>query len=91
MTVWVTSFASLFAILLILIFMKEKPSDVGVLPYGATEPLELSPSDRIPPFSSALEGLRIGMCSREFLLLAGSFFICGLSTNGLIGTHLIRT
>ena len=27
--------------------------------------------------------------SRDFWLLAGSFFICGLSTNGLIGTHLI--
>ncbi|MGZ3667288.1 MAG: MFS transporter, partial [Ktedonobacterales bacterium] len=27
--------------------------------------------------------------SRTFWLLAGSFFICGASTNGLIGTHLI--
>ena len=27
--------------------------------------------------------------SRAFWLLAGSFFICGASTNGLIGTHLI--
>src|SRR5207247_11334543 len=26
---------------------------------------------------------------RDFWLLAGSFFICGASTNGLIGTHLI--
>ena len=29
------------------------------------------------------------MRSRDFWLLAGSFFICGASTNGLIGTHLI--
>jgi predicted MFS family arabinose efflux permease len=27
--------------------------------------------------------------SRDFWLLGGSFFICGASTNGLIGTHLI--
>src|SRR5437588_278177 len=27
--------------------------------------------------------------SRDFWLLAGSFFICGASTTGLIGTHLI--
>jgi predicted MFS family arabinose efflux permease len=27
--------------------------------------------------------------SREFWILAGTFFICGASTNGLIGTHLI--
>jgi predicted MFS family arabinose efflux permease len=26
---------------------------------------------------------------RDFWLLAGTFFICGASTNGLIGTHLI--
>ncbi|MEJ1977473.1 MAG: MFS transporter [Acetobacteraceae bacterium] len=29
------------------------------------------------------------MRSRDFWLLSGSFFICGASTNGLIGTHLI--
>jgi predicted MFS family arabinose efflux permease len=33
--------------------------------------------------------LRQGARSRDFWLLAGSFFICGASTNGLIGTHLI--
>ncbi len=27
--------------------------------------------------------------SRDFWLLFGSFFVCGLSTNGLIGTHLV--
>src|SRR5262249_45164407 len=27
--------------------------------------------------------------SRDFWLLAGTFFVCGASTNGLIGTHLI--
>ena len=33
----------------------------------------------------------LGRCSRsrDFWLLFGSFFVCGLSTNGLIGTHLI--
>jgi predicted MFS family arabinose efflux permease len=38
---------------------------------------------------NAFRGLRIGVRSRDFWLLAGSFFICGASTNGLIGTHLI--
>jgi len=33
--------------------------------------------------------LRLGLRSGDFWLLAGSFFICGASTNGLIGTHLI--
>jgi predicted MFS family arabinose efflux permease len=38
---------------------------------------------------AALETLGEGVRSRDFWLLAGTFFICGLSTNGLIGTHLI--
>ena len=29
------------------------------------------------------------MRSLDFWLLSGSFFICGFSTNGLVGTHLI--
>ena len=33
--------------------------------------------------------MRDAMRTRDFWLLAGSFFICGASTNGLIGTHLI--
>jgi predicted MFS family arabinose efflux permease len=41
------------------------------------------------PATRALTALRDGLRSRDFWLLAGSFFICGASTNGLIGTHLI--
>ncbi|HXE97286.1 MAG TPA: MFS transporter [Dongiaceae bacterium] len=33
--------------------------------------------------------MKRGLKSRDFWLLSGSFFICGASTNGLIGTHLI--
>jgi MFS family permease len=89
MTVWTTSLASLIVVILVLIFMREKPIDVGALPYGATEMDQPSPILLGNPFTSAIEGLRKGMRSREFWLLAGSFFVCGLSTNGLIGTHLI--
>ncbi|MEA2667373.1 MAG: hypothetical protein QOJ33_307, partial [Chloroflexota bacterium] len=41
------------------------------------------------PIRNAFRGLGLGVRSRDFWLLAGSFFICGASTNGLIGTHLI--
>ena len=37
----------------------------------------------------AFAALGKGFRSRDFWLLAGSFFVCGASTNGLIGTHLI--
>lgn len=33
--------------------------------------------------------LRFASGKPEFWLLAGTFFVCGASTNGLIGTHLI--
>lgn len=41
------------------------------------------------PFTLAFHSLIEGMQSKAFWLLAGSFFICGLSTSGLIGTHFI--
>jgi predicted MFS family arabinose efflux permease len=36
-----------------------------------------------------IEALRHAMGTPAFWVLAGTFFICGASTNGLIGTHLI--
>jgi predicted MFS family arabinose efflux permease len=36
-----------------------------------------------------LAALRFAVSSRAFWVLAGTFFVCGASTNGLIGTHLI--
>ena len=40
-------------------------------------------------FAEAVSALKTGLRSRDFWLLSGSFFICGASTNGLIGTHLV--
>ena len=73
---------------LIAIFLRNRPRDIGARAYGATE-------DDVPvattgsPIANAFRGLRLGVRSRDFWLLGGSFFICGASTNGLIGTHLI--
>jgi sugar phosphate permease len=68
--------------------MRDRPSDVGLEPYGATSP-EPAPPPAGNPFWGPLETLWRGMHSRDFWLLFMSFFICGASTNGLIGTHLI--
>ncbi|MBM7693852.1 putative MFS family arabinose efflux permease [Peribacillus deserti] len=75
--------------LLVAIFMKNDPKDAGVLPYGADESEEQIQSPAENPFKAVLGGLKTGIRSKDFWLLAGSFFVCGLSTNGLIGTHLI--
>jgi predicted MFS family arabinose efflux permease len=70
------------------LLMRDRPSDLGVAPYGgvAIEPALHSGQN---PALRALRALRTGLASRDFWLLGGSFFVCGASTNGLIGTHLI--
>jgi predicted MFS family arabinose efflux permease len=73
---------------IVAVFVRDRPQSLGLEPYGATEPVPVpEPSPR--PFRPAVDGLLLGMRSRAFWLLAATFFICGLSTNGLVGTHLI--
>jgi len=71
------------------LFMYERPSSAGVTPYGA-------PLDWVEPIQNkqnagrvAIDSLKQALKVRNFWYLAGSFFVCGLSTNGLIGTHFI--
>jgi predicted MFS family arabinose efflux permease len=86
----VVSIAALSVIPIIVLFMKEQPADVGLKRYGA-KPGEhdLPPTPPCDPVRSALRTLRTASSSIDFWLLAGTFFICGASTNGLIGIHLI--
>ena len=70
------------------LLMRDRPSDMGLLPVGATEPPP-PPKKAGNPVMAAIGALREGLGNRDFRLLAGTFFICGLSTNGLIGTHLV--
>ncbi|MBI3691123.1 MAG: MFS transporter, partial [Mycolicibacterium aromaticivorans] len=72
----------------VLLLMRNYPVDKGLLPYGATEAqaLQAVPASS---FRAAFDGLLIGARVPAFWLLAGSFAICGMTTNGLIGTHFI--
>jgi MFS family permease len=73
---------------LVLIFLREHPSDVGLPLYGATEVV----TPTMPAGGAArnaIDSLRFAARTRAFWLLAGGFAICGASTNGLIGTHFI--
>jgi MFS family permease len=78
---------------LVAFFMRDAPADHGLLPYGATGAAgaATTPASRAgaPGPSAAFAALRDGLASRDFRILAATFFICGASTNGLIGTHLI--
>lgn len=69
--------------------LNEKPRDIGHKPYGAPddwqEPEQLTGNAA----RNAITALKNGAKVRDFWLLFGTFFVCGLTTNGLIGTHLI--
>jgi len=80
--------AALIGVPLVTLFMRDRPADVGLRAYGATEADEPAPPLQ-NPVRATLGGLAMGVRNRNFWLLAVSFFICGASTNGLIGTHLI--
>jgi MFS family permease len=80
--------AAIGVVPLVVVFMRNYPQDKGLTPYGATaaaEPAVVPASS----FAAAFEGLRIGARVSAFWLLAASFAICGMTTNGLIGTHFI--
>ena len=58
---------------------------MGLKPYGARR----VDAGRGAPALSPIGALAVAARSRAFWVLAGTFFVCGASTNGLIGTHLI--
>jgi sugar phosphate permease len=74
---------------LVTLLMRDRPSDLGLMPYGETgEPKPAQPA-KGTPVMLAFGALREGARVRDFWLLAATYFVCGASTNGLIGTHLI--
>jgi predicted MFS family arabinose efflux permease len=70
------------------LLLPERPRSLGLTPYGHEGP-EAPPAAGGNPILTALRVLRRCSRSRDFWLLFASFFVCGLSTNGLIGTHLV--
>lgn len=67
----------------VLLLMRNRPEDLRLEPVGGRSAASVA---GIPERGTPLrEALR----TRDFWLLAFSFFICGYTTNGLIGTHLL--
>ncbi|MFD0683331.1 MFS transporter [Actinomadura fibrosa] len=80
--------AALAVVPLVVLVMRERPADVDLLPYGATV-AEPDPPRTGDAARTALRALSGAWRTKAFWLLAGGFFICGASTNGLVGTHFI--
>ncbi|MBF6195096.1 MFS transporter [Nocardia sp. CDC186] len=75
---------------LVLLFIRDYPSDLGVRAYGA-EP-DSTAGLRVPAAAGASRALTVlaAIARRPgFWLLAGGFAVCGASTNGLVGTHFV--
>ena len=86
--VLIVASAAALMIPVVLALLRERPADAGVTAYGGTADAPTSPSTANPA-RVALEALGDGLRSRDFWLLTLTFVICGASTNGLVGTHLI--
>ena len=85
---WTVAVTALAVVPFVLLLLRERPSDVGVLPYGAVEAPPAPPRGGSPA-RAAVGALRMASDRKEFWLLAGGFAICGATTNGLVGTHFI--
>lgn len=77
------------AALIMLIVMRDRPSDVGLLPYGHEGPPPAAAPAPASVTAAAFGALRDAAQTKAFWILFGTFFICGASTNGLIQTHFI--
>jgi len=71
------------------LFMRESPQDLGLVPYGARSGARPAAMPTGNPVMTAFRALGEGARTRDFWLIAGGYFVCGATTNGLIGTHLI--
>jgi MFS family permease len=87
-SITVGSFA-LLVVPFIYIFLKDKPADLGLLPYGASADWQPPAKSDLSAVALAIDTLKQSSKRKDFWYLFGSFFVCGLSTSGLIGTHFI--
>lgn len=72
--------------------VRDRPQDVGLIPYGAvpgSSEAEPVPPPTVSPVRAALSVLRSASHRWTFWALMLTFFVCGWSTNGLVQTHFI--
>ncbi|MBR0644122.1 MFS transporter [Plastoroseomonas hellenica] len=83
--------ACVLAGVLMLLFGRDHPAELGLAAYGDTAAPAAAPP-RPPagnPVRTAFATLAEASGSRVFWILFATFLICGLSTNGLVQTHFI--
>ena len=85
----------LLTVPLVLLFIRDRPADVGLRPYGAQgdetreEQAVNTTGNGWQAAQTAITALRGAARTKVFWLLAGTFFVCGWTTNGIISTHFV--
>ena len=85
---WLVAVVAACAIPLVFLLLPERPQDVGIKPYGSLADIPAANVTQNPlalAFGTLARAVRVP----DFWLLFFSFFICGMSTNGYIGSHFI--
>src|ERR1700733_11685040 len=90
---WRSALAFVVAMLLVaglvaLAVLRDRPADVGLAPFGerAIQPAAKQDLRLVAMMASPLRALYEARASRTFWVLFATFYVCGLSTNGLIQT-----
>lgn len=76
---------ALLALIPVIIWMRNEPAELGLAPLGSTQ---------VAAAGSLRAGVDPTVMSRavrssQFWLLCITFFVCGATSNGIVGTHLI--
>jgi MFS family permease len=74
---------------LVYFLVPERPASIGLRSYGSAHEDQPASPAQGNPFVAAIGNLVRAAKTPTFWFLFATFFICGLTTNGLVGTHLI--
>ncbi|KAB0619420.1 MFS transporter [Castellaniella defragrans] len=88
--VWAVAIAMVAMVPLVWRLVPDSPASVGLLPYGS-DPADppAPPAPRTGLIAAAFGALGRASRTRAFWFLFATFWVCGFTTNGLVGTHLI--
>tara|TARA_B110000503_G_scaffold7768_1_gene10575 strand:+ start:19 stop:1305 length:1287 start_codon:yes stop_codon:yes gene_type:complete len=78
-----------FSILLFILFGKNWPSDLNIPPYGDKEIFTPPPLSKQNAFFLSISAVVTASKQTTFWILALTFFICGVTSTGIIGQHFI--
>ncbi len=76
---------ALLALIPVLLWLRNEPAELGMVPLGS------QPGTAVGTARAAADPhiMKKAVRSSEFWLLCTTFFVCGATSNGIVGTHLI--